>query len=210
MLFFSIFQLNSQIFVGFTAGINGANIRYDNDYWQQSFREVDHLRYGYNVGVSGNYFFSKVLSVEIDFLYTLKGFTYKQTYISGFKQFNYGQVNAAGQLVLNPDSDILIAPYLSPYLAYWISGKKMETNARTGDYDEGKIVLSSDTTFAYNRYDMGLTAGVDFMFEISRYRTFILGAKYEHGMISTDIEKVDGWRNKNFSIYFRYMFKIKK
>ena len=71
-------------------------------------------------------------------------------------------------------------------------------------------MLSSDTTFAYNRHDVGLIAGIDFNFEQQNNRRFVLGMKYEQGMISTDIEKVDGWINKNFSIYFRYMFRVKK
>jgi Outer membrane protein beta-barrel domain len=210
LVVFSISQINSQIYLGFTVGGNGANVTFDDDDMQHGFKSIDKLRYGYNVGISGDYYFAKVLSVELDFSYTLKGFAFEQTYSSGFKQFNYGQVNAAGKIDLNPDSDIIISPYLSPYAAYWISGKRMQTDIKTGIPRIDKIDLKSDTTYAYNRYDLGIIIGVDFKFEQPNHRYFILGTKYEQGMISTDIDKVDGWRNKNFSIYFRYMFRVKK
>lgn len=210
LVVFSVSKIDSQIFLGFTAGGNGANVTFDDDVTQNSFKYIDKLRYGYNIGVSGDYYFAKVLSVELDFLYTLKGFAYEQTYSSGFKQFNYGQANAAGKIDLNPDGDIIISPYLSPYVAYWLSGKRMQTDIKTGVMEQDKIILKSDTTYAYNRYDSGIIIGVDFKFKQPNHRYFILGTKYEQGMVSTDIEKVDGWRNKNFSIYFKYMFRVKK
>lgn len=210
LIVLSVFQINSQIYLGFTAGGNGANVTFDDDLMQLGFKSIDKLRYGYNVGLSGDYYFADVLAVELDFAYTLKGFAYKQTYSRGFKQFNYGQVNAAGKIDLNPDGDIIVTPYLSPYVAYWISGKRMQTDIKTGVLEQDKIILKSDTTYAYNRYDSGLIIGVDFKFKQPNHRYFILGTKYEQGMVSTDIEKVDGWKNKNLSIYFRYMFRVKK
>lgn len=209
LLFFS-FSVNSQIYLGFTGGLNGANVRFDDDALQRAFKYKDKLRYGYNVGLTGDFYFSKVLSVDVDFLYTLKGYAYEQTYSMGYKQFNYGQISAAGKLDLNPGSDVIVSPYIAPYGGYWITGKRMHSDFKTGIVEEDKIYLSNDSTFAYNRYDIGIAAGVDFKFKQQYHRQLVVGIKYEQGMVSTDIDKVDGWLNKNFSIYIRYLFRVKK
>lgn len=210
-LFLTInFTLNSQIYLGFSGGVNAAGIRFDNDVQQNGFRKIDKPRYGYKAGLTGDFYFAKVLAVQVDLDYTLKGFAYELTYSEGYKIFNYGQISAAGKIDLNPDSKVIVSPFLAPYAAYWISGKRMQSDYKTGIIDIDKIYLSGDTTFAYNRYDIGIIAGINFKFEQPNHRYFELGIRYEQGMISTDIEKVDGWRNKNLSIYFRYVYRVKK
>ncbi len=92
LIFFSFSGVYSQIYVGFLAGANGANVRFDDDDLQKAFRYKDKLRYGYKVGVTGDFYFAKVLSVGVDLEYTLKGYAFKQTYSEGFKQFNYAQI----------------------------------------------------------------------------------------------------------------------
>ncbi len=202
-----IYNSNSQIYFGIISGLNSANIRFVDDEVNKSFSAIENNRFGYNAGICGDFYFSKVLSVEIDLAYTTKGFNFEQTYSRGYKQFNYIQLNANGKIDFNPDEDIIFSAYVAPYAAYWLSGKRMISGVNYG-YVVDKIPLQSDTTFRYNRYDLGLIFGTEMKFEQENDALFIIGLKYEHGMISTDIDKVDGWFNRNISLYFRYLFNL--
>ncbi len=211
LYFLTVFaSVQAQIYVGGNVGVNFSGIRFDDKVLQQSFRYYDKIRYGINTGINGDFYFSKILSVDADLAYSQKGYAYEQTYSQGYKQFEYVQISANGKLDLNPDSKVIFSPYVGTYGAFWAAGKRMKSNYKTGIIYEDKITLSSDTTYSYNRYDTGIIGGFEVKFKINYKRYFTIGIKYEHGMISTDIEKVDGWKNKNLSLYTRLLFRIKK
>ncbi|MBN2662303.1 MAG: hypothetical protein JXR68_01525 [Bacteroidales bacterium] len=201
---------NSQIFMGWNAGLNNSKVKFDDDEINESFKYIGKPLYGFHGGLSNYFYFSKVLDLKIDMEYTTKGFKYKQTYYYGQKTFNYGQLNMQGQIDLNPYSDVIISPYLGAYVGYWIWGTREQTDLKTGIYEKDKIYLKNDSTFSYNRYDSGLSAGVDFKFPQPNKRLLIIGVIYEYGMITTDVDKVAGWKNRNMSIYLQYFYRLKK
>jgi len=214
-IFFLIFILlssisSSQIYLGGEFGGNASKIRFDDDNIQKDFKHIQNFEYGYSAGLSGLFYFSKVLDVKTNLQYTKKGFAYSQTYSKGYKTFDYLQISAAGQLDINPKDDIVFSPYIGTYGAYWISGTRSFFDYKQNIFINDKIYLNSDTSFAYNRYDLGITAGIEAKFEQNYYRWLILGVKYELGMVSTDMEKVLGWKNQNLSVYLEYFFRIKK
>ncbi|MEA3450558.1 MAG: outer membrane beta-barrel protein [Bacteroidota bacterium] len=197
----------SQIYLGGEFGGNASKIRFDDNIIQEDFKHIQDYQYGYSAGLSGLFYFSKVLNVNTDLLYTKKGFAYTQPFSDGYKTFDYLQLSAAGQLDLNPKDDIVFSPYIGTYGAYWISGERSFFDYKQNTFVTDKIYLNSDTSFAYNRYDLGVTVGIEAKFEQNYYRWLVLGLKYEHGMLSTDIEKVLGWKNRNLSVYLKYFFK---
>lgn len=209
-LFLISITSNSQIFMGWNVGINNSKVKFDDDEINESFKYIGKPKYGFHGGLNSYFYFSKVLDLKADIDYTTKGFKYEQTYYYGQKTFNYGQLNTLGQIDLNPYSDVIISPYIGAYVGYWIWGTREQTDLKTGISEKDKIYLKNDSTFSYNRYDSGLSAGVDFKFQQPKKRLLIIGLKYEYGMITTDIDKVAGWKNRNMSIYLQYFYRLKK
>ncbi len=212
LIFIFLFIINSfsQIYFGGIIGANASKIKFDDNSVQKEFRYIQIPRYGYNAGVTGLFYFSEALNVKTDLLYTNKGFAYSQPYSKGYKIFNYAQLSIAGQVDLNPKASIVFSPFISPYGAYWISGKRSFFDYKKDNFITDKIYLNSDTTFSYNRYDLGISAGIEAKFRQKYHQWLVVGLKYEQGMVSTDIKKVLGWKNKNFSIYLEYFYRIKR
>jgi len=209
-LLFTTFILSSQIYLGWNAGLNTSEVKFDNEEYNESFKHIGRPKFGYSAGINSYFYFSKVLDLKTDILYTTKGFRYEQTYYYGHKTLNYGQINLQGQIDLNPDADIIFSPYIGSYAAYWISGKSVQTDLRLGYTDKEDIYLKRDSTFAYKRYDSGISAGIDMKFNQPNYKLIVIGIKYELGMITTDIDKVAGWKNRNLNIYFKYYYRVKR
>jgi len=199
-----------QIYGGFKVGANVASVRFDNEDLNESFKYIGKPYWGYNAGFNANFYFSKVLNLKTELKYSSKGFKYEQTYYYGYKTFNYGQFSSFGQIDLNPDGNVLVSPFMGPYTAYWISGVRYQYDVKGNTYDYDKIYLNSDTTFAYNRFDSGIIVGVDFKFEKSNHKKLVMGMMYELGMVTTDIEKVDGWKNRNLTLYLELYYRLKK
>lgn len=210
--FFFLFglNLNSQIYLGWNIGGNNSKVRFDDNSYNESFKYIGKPKFGYNAGITNYFYFSKALDLKTEILYTTKGFKYEQSYYFGHKTFNYGQLNLSGQMDLNPYSDVIVAPYIGSYVGYWIWGVATQTDLKLGTTETDNIYLKNDSTFAYNRYDSGLSAGVDFKFVQDNKRFVVLGLKYEFGMVTTDIEKVAGWKNRNISIHFQYFYRFKR
>ncbi len=200
----------SQIYIGAGGALNSSTVHFDDDSYNQTFKYIGKTKFGFNAGINGYFYFSKVLDLKVEMQYLTKGFKYSGTYSYGQKTFNYGQVNLMGQMEFNHDADVVIAPYLGAYIGYWISGTRTQTDIKTGVTDEDIIYLKGDTTFSYNRYDSGISAGVDFKFPQANHKYLILGTRYDYGMITTDIDKVAGWKNRTFSLYLQYYFRLKK
>ncbi len=209
---FLILSINtdSQIYLGGNLGLNIAKVHFDSDDLNNSFKYIGRPKFGYNAGVVANFYFSRVLNLKTDLQYSQKGFKYEQTYVNGFKTFNYAFLSACGQLDVNPYDDIIFSPYLGAYFAFWISGIRQESNIKTNTTQRDIIYLKSDSSFAYNRYDSGIVPGFELKFKQKNKRWLILGLKYDFGMISTDVDKVAGWKNRNLTIYLHYVFRIKR
>lgn len=201
---------NSQIYMGISGGANASNVRFDDADVQDAFRYKDKPHFGTTISYVSDFYFGQVLSLMVDAGYTVKGLKYKQTYSQGYKKFEFLQLIIAGKVDLNPEADFIVSPYIAPYGAYWLAGEKQHSDYKTGVIKEEKINLKNDTAFQYNRYDIGLVAGIDFKVKAGRKNYFIFGLRYEHGMLSSDIDKVDGWKNRNLNIYMKFLFRIKK
>lgn len=210
LFFLTISNSNSQIYLGGFLGLNASKIQFDDQNIQDNFKYIQNFRFGYSSGLSGLFYFSKALNVKTDLLYTQKGFAYSQTYSKGYKVSNFVQISAAGQIDLNPKKKLIFSPYMAPYLGYWISGKRAFFDYQNQNFITDKIYLNSDTSFAYNRLDVGIAVGFEVKFKQNYHQWLVLGARYEQGMLSNDIEKVQGWKNRNLSIYLEYFYRIKK
>ena len=198
----------AQIYVGFGGGMNLSKVRYDNDTANSYLKEFQHFEKGFNGGFFSTFYFGKVLSVRSDLEYTQKGFQYTSTYRGEYKKFNFVEISTAGALDLNYDADIVITPFIGYCIAYWSSGTRGLFDVKNQIYQIDKIYLNSDTTFAYNRLDMGLTCGIEFRYKPTKKNLLTWGTKYEYGLMSSAKNKTDGWKNRNLSIFLAYNFKL--
>lgn len=210
LLLFIKTNLFSQIFIGATGGINVSKIKYDNQYYNSIFSPFQKFRPGINSGLMSYLYFGKVMDVRLETSYSQKGFNYEDTYTKGHKNFSYAEISTAGQLDLNYDKKVNFSPYLGYFVAYWLSGKYQYFDYKNSEFITGNIYLKSDTTFAYNRIDLGLLAGIDTKIKLSRKQILTIGFRYEHGLLSTEKNKIDGWKNRNLSLYLALNFKINK
>ncbi len=208
---FGIFSCDAQVFVGMSSALNFSRVRFDDDDFQESFKAKEKFRAGYAVSGVADIYFGEVLSLMVEASYTTKGFAYRQTYSQGFKRFNFAELLLAGKIDLNPDAKLAVfSVYLAPYAAYWLSGIKQHSDYKTGVIYETDIKLKSDTSFAYNRYDAGIAGGVDCRLRASKTFYVALGLRTEYGMLSSDKERVLGWKNRNIAINLKFLLKIKK
>jgi len=200
----------SQIYLGPIFGFNASKVRYDNEYYNESLKAFQKFRVGINSGFLTYFYFGKVMDVRAETIFTQKGFSFNDTYTSGYKVFGFAEENVAGQLDLNYDSKVMVSPYLGYFGAYWLYGKRKYFDYKNDIYITDKIYLKNDTIFEYNRIDLGLIAGVDFKYKLSKKQILTFGFKYEFSLLSSAKNKVDGWKNRNISIFLAYNFKISK
>ncbi len=213
LIFLILFLTNvdiakTQTYLGFGGGMNFSKVRYDNDTSNSYLKEFQHFEKGFNAGLFSTIYFGKVLSVRSDLEYTQKGFQYTSTYRGEYKKFNYAEISTSGALDLNYDGDIVITPFIGYWLAYWMSGTRGIFDIKNKIYQTDKIYLNSDTTFAYNRWDTGLSCGLEFRYKPTKKTLLTIGTKYEYGLMSSSKNKTDGWKNRNILIFLAYNFKL--
>jgi hypothetical protein len=203
--------LSGQIYLGADFGINESKIRYDDEDYQKSFKHFQKFKKGYSGGITSLLYFSEVLDLKANLFYTQKGMRYLQTYSYNDKTLNYAQLDIGGQLDLSPHSKIMLSPYISPFTSFWISGYQTFWDNKNNQYiTDQEIYLKNDTTFRYNRYDIGILTGIDLKIKQPKHRFWIIGFRYEYSMLTTAKEEVYGWKNRNICFYIQYVYRIKK
>ena len=120
-------------------------------------------------------------------------------------------MDIGGQVDLTPDSKIIVSPYISPFVAYWLSGTMSFWDSKNNVYvTDEEIYLGNDTTFRYNRYDTGILTGIDFKIKQPHHRFWTIGFCYEYSMLTTAREEIYGWKNRNIKFYIQYFYRIRK
>jgi hypothetical protein len=202
-------NLQSQIYLGLSTGISASKIHFDDESLQKNFRPIQKFSKNFIYDINSELYFGQVLNLNISATYLSKGFDYEQTYVKGYKHLRYIEIQTAGQIDINPDDKLIFSPYIGTYAAYWLSGERRYFDYKNNIYLTDSINFGNDSTFRYNRYDLGIIGGIDIKFPQKRNKKIIIsGIRYEQGMISTDIEKVNGWKNRTFIVYLRYIFKL--
>ncbi len=199
----------SQFWLGLKGGVNFSTVKFDSPNFNSQFKNYLKLYPGVNYGIDGDLYFTEALSLKINCLYTQKGFKYDQTYIYGYKRYNYFLASFAGKIDLNPFEKNVFALSLAPYLAYWKSGEQLEGYRKTHVILRDQMYLKADTNFAYNRIDAGVVFAVYLLHSINRKMRFNLSFGYELGMVSTAKENVLGTFNRNFFIDIAVVRRIK-
>ncbi len=198
----------AQFYLGVNAGVNASTVRFDDENFNKAFRQYLQPYWGYRFGISSEFYFAEALSLKTSAIYTRKGFKYQQTYTSGWKQFNYFQVSAAGKIDFNPFEETVFSFFVSPYIAYWISGRELEAYAKYNTLLTQDIYLGKDSSFRYNRYDAGVNLGFQITKQLSRKKRFFLELGYDFGMVSNAIENVFGTKNRSLYLAAGVLWKL--
>ncbi len=205
LLLLIIKQTDAQFAFGGKTGLTFSTVQYDNDYLNKMMKPFMKVKFNNQLGVTGEYYFVKGLAVQADLQYIGKGFKYEFQFIEGKQRFDFAQINIAGKISFYEEDNITISAYAAPFISYWIYGMKTETDYKKGNVKKENF-LFNDSTYAYNRWDAGVSIGLELKMTQTWHRKLIFDFHYEHSLISNDIAKVDGTLNRVLFLGFGYLF----
>ncbi|MGE5432811.1 MAG: porin family protein [Syntrophomonadaceae bacterium] len=221
------FQADASNAQNFSLGIKGGGslIRMDFErpfyIYNQSKTPAEYkTAYGYTFGLSATYKFSRLISLETDMLYELKGTKhgYEQASLSGYNptkityiyNLNYVAIPVLAKIFLPVESP------LKPHLALGTSFNfllnsnmhyTLERDPRlnyTMEYIPSYYDLNSKT----NSFDFGLIAGLGADYNLAS-GTISLEARYELGVANLDKGLGTGpVNNKTFSVLLGYSIRL--
>ncbi len=200
----------SQISLGFKGGVNFSKIRYTNKAEQEVVKETMQFRNDINAGLVNEIYFSKVLAVHTELLYSSKGYKYLLQFSEGHEKMNFLQINIGGMLENEINRNNYYYFIVSPYFGYWLFGRNYRVDSKTMQIlDEKKVFkgeLEDGTLWEYNRWDAGVILTAGLKHDFSRYRHGFVDFRYEYGLVSNEKLNVSGSTNRVFSINFGYLF----
>lgn len=158
-------QGDRTIRLGLKGGVNLSNLYTDNADKQKSLL-------GFNAGLFAKLPISKLIAIQPELYFITKGaeVTYNNPFVQGAAKFRYNYLEMPILVVVNVNENFNI--HAGPYAAFMLSGDVKNQNS-TSLFDFEKNINTDD----YNRFDVGLTAGVGI--DIGAIG---LGARYAYGV----------------------------
>jgi len=212
LFLFAAGNLFSQFSIGLKSGINFSKVRYEDKAIQQSFGKTSvNNRVSTNEGLIFELFMGKVLAIQSEITFSPKGFTYIQPVLQGFQKFYYSQIEIGGKVDIKIDSKTRYYLLVSPYVAYWMWGKKMQTDLKTGDVFESKFVftgIDGGWDFEYNRLDAGLILSAGLKRKNKKGDFVVWNFKYEFGMVPNSKQIAVSTLNRVISLNLAYLFEL--
>ena len=199
---------NAQFAIGFKSGVNMSYVRFANEYVHEAMKPIMKLKPGLNGGIVAEYYFVRGLAVQPEFIYTGKGYKYDQTFNDGKKRYDYLQCSVAGKVSSDNRDYRVFSAFIAPYFSYWLSGMRYHMDYKNREEQREKIDFNNPD-YTYNRLDAGIIVGVEYKVKQSKHRQLTIELRYEHGLISNNISKVDGLKNRSLSLAFGYRFSRK-
>lgn len=204
-LLLGIKQADAQFAFGGKTGLTFSTVRYKVDKTNQLMRPFMKIKLGNQLGLTGEYYFVRGLAIQTDLQYIGKGFKYAFQYSDGKQRFDFAQINIAGKISFYEEGNITISAYAAPFTSFWVYGMKTETDNKMGEIKKENF-LFNDSTYAYNRWDAGVSVGLELKITQTWHRKFLFDMHYEYSLISNDIDKVDGMLNRVIFIGVGYLF----
>lgn len=151
--------------LGLKGGVNLSNLYTDNADKQRTLL-------GFNAGLFAKLPISKLIAIQPELYFITKGaeVTYNNPFVQGAAKFRYNYLEMPILVVVNVNENFNI--HAGPYAAFMLSGDVKNQNS-TSLFDFEKNINTDD----YNRFDVGLTAGVGI--DIGAIG---LGARYAYGV----------------------------
>lgn len=158
-------QGDRTIRLGLKGGVNLSNLYTDNADKQRTLL-------GFNAGLFAKLPISKLIAIQPELYFITKGaeVTYNNPFVQGAAKFRYNYLEMPILVVVNVNENFNI--HAGPYAAFMLSGDVKNQNS-TSLFDFEKNINTDD----YNRFDVGLTAGVGI--DIGAIG---LGARYAYGV----------------------------
>jgi hypothetical protein len=151
--------------LGLKGGVNLSNLYTDNAAKQRTLL-------GFNAGLFAKLPISKLIAIQPELYFITKGaeVTYNNPFVQGAAKFRYNYLELPILVVINVNENFNI--HAGPYAAFMLSGDvKNQNSASLFDFEKN---INTDD---YNRFDVGLTAGVGI--DIGAIG---LGARYAYGV----------------------------
>jgi hypothetical protein len=151
--------------LGLKGGVNLSNLYTDNAAKQRTLL-------GFNAGLFAKLPISKLIAIQPELYFITKGaeVTYNKPFVQGAAKFRYNYLELPILVVINVNENFNI--HAGPYAAFMLSGDvKNQNSASLFDFEKN---INTDD---YNRFDVGLTAGVGI--DIGAIG---LGARYAYGV----------------------------
>lgn len=151
--------------LGLKGGVNLSNLYTDDADKQKALL-------GFNAGLFAKLPISKLIAIQPELYFITKGaeVTYNNPFVQGAAKFRYNYLEMPILVVVNVNENFNI--HAGPYAAFMLSGDVKNQNS-TSLFDFEKNINTDD----YNRFDVGLTAGVGI--DIGAIG---LGARYAYGV----------------------------
>ncbi len=206
-LLLGIKQTEAQFAFGGKTGLTFTTVRYKLDKTNKLMRPFMKPKLGNQLGLTGEYYFVRGLAIQADLQYISKGFKYAFQYSDGKQRFDYAQINIAGKISFYEEDNITISAYAAPFTSFWAYGMKTETNYKFNEIKKDNYNFT-DTVYSnnYNRWDAGVSVGMELKITQNWHRKLVLDIHYEHSLISNDINKVDGMLNRVLFLGVGYLF----
>lgn len=171
--------------IGLRAGLNLSNMYVGDDI------TTNKMKVGYHVGLFAKFPISRGFSIQPELLYSNKGSELNFGQENGEYRFNLNYIELPVLLAFNVGENFHIN--VGPYVGYL--AKADITLLKNGDFDD----LTDLNENAFNRWDVGGTAGVGFDFD-----KFTIGARYNLGFRELNNSTLLGQiipGSKNNSVY---------
>lgn len=164
---------------GVKGGFNISNL-YSDDV------DDENVLYGFNAGVYANFPVSDMISIQPELFYTTKGseWEYNNAFIDGSSKLrlDYIQLPVLAKFYIGEHFNV----HVGPYAAFLVNANvKSENNLDFAEVDED---LDTDD---FEKFDYGLSAGVEFAFD-----PLTVGLRYDYGL--SEIGKDQDYMGSNF------------
>ncbi len=205
ILLFANISVQAQKTFGLKFGMNESWITYEENATEKLMKPYKKIKSGIVFGAVAEIRLNPVMRVSANILYSQKGLKYKQPgYTEGKIKMNYLEIPVAGKyLVLSPKKNPL-GIFFGGYGAFWLNGKYISTDFKTGESLNTKIDFNS-SEHQYSRTDAGIVFGFDKEFN-SKNSSWNFECRYAHGMLSSARYRTDAMLHRVFSVSLTYLF----
>jgi hypothetical protein len=186
--------------IGIKGGLNLSHAKYLDDADEELIQPYRKLKPGIVCGIYANTFFSKKLGMQIEILYSQKGLKIEQLpFGKSVNSMNYAEMPINAQINLFDNGYVSSALFFGAYSGYWLNGKYKSEDPESGQIQKVKVDFNNEE-FSYNRFDYGLTGGIQIQFRILSFY-----ANYTHSMSGSSQINADALTNRVFSLgmFFR-------
>lgn len=187
----------SQNSFGIKTGINLSKVKYDDANIDAIISPYKKIKPGINAGFYFSNELNKMMTVNIEILYSQKGLKYYQiSYSEGKNTMNYIEIPAIGGLNYYLSRHTKFNFYIGGYYAYWLSGKYISSDLYTSETTITKVDFHNPD-WEYNRNDAGLLGGIKYL---SDKKKLSFDIRYTHSMLPSSKKVADGVYNRTISI----------